>query len=136
MRSQHEAGRLPDALSAMLAHPAYAHPDDVVEDAGLTLAEKREILASWVSDANAVQDRPWLRQLNSGFQVQTREIVEALKMLDGLERAVRHQAVRRNGQGGTDDDDDPPPCPVGARPPPGEGPGGSRAAVARQLIPA
>lgn len=55
-------------LSAALARgirPAigFTIPDDVVKDPHLTLAEKREILASWASDASAVQDEPTLRWL-------------------------------------------------------------------------
>jgi hypothetical protein len=82
MPIEHHVGQPAGCPAAMLAHPAagYAHPEDVVEDTALTLAEKREILAAWVSDANAVPDRPWLRQLESGFQVPVREIVEALKV--------------------------------------------------------
>ena len=40
-----------------LLHPAQAfdHPRDVVNDADLTLGEKRAILASWASDACAVE---------------------------------------------------------------------------------
>jgi hypothetical protein len=31
----------------------FTHPDDVVSDPGLTIAEKKAILASWSSDARA-----------------------------------------------------------------------------------
>src|ERR1700748_1082317 len=43
-----------------LLHPAraFAHPRDVVADADLTLNEKRAILASWASDACAVEAEP------------------------------------------------------------------------------
>ncbi len=80
---QHVGWRATDP-AAMLVPPAAdcAHPEDVLENGALTPAEKREILAGWVSDANAVPDRPWLRQLESGFQVPVREIIEALKSLD------------------------------------------------------
>ena len=49
-------------LDALL-HPAQAfnHPDDVVRDPDLTLNEKRAILASWASDACAVEAAPALR---------------------------------------------------------------------------
>ena len=45
---------------ATLLHPAsaFAHPMDVVRDADLTLNEKRAILASWASDACAVEAAP------------------------------------------------------------------------------
>ena len=40
-----------------LLHPAqaFSHPSDVVNDPDLTLNEKRAILASWASDACAVE---------------------------------------------------------------------------------
>ncbi len=36
----------------------YTHPDDVTSDPKLTTAEKRAVLASWISDARAVEDAP------------------------------------------------------------------------------
>lgn len=47
-----------------LLHPAnaFARPADVVNDPDLTLSEKRAILASWASDACAVEAVPALRQ--------------------------------------------------------------------------
>ena len=49
-------------LDALL-HPAQAfeHPSDVVNDPDLTLNEKRAILASWASDACAIEAAPALR---------------------------------------------------------------------------
>jgi len=43
-----------------LLHPAnaFGHPIDVVRDPGLTLNEKRAILASWASDACAIEAAP------------------------------------------------------------------------------
>ena len=51
-----------------LLHPALAfdHPLDVVHDPDLTLNEKRAILASWASDACAVEAAPALRQTPNG----------------------------------------------------------------------
>src|SRR3569833_678916 len=40
-----------------------AHPWDVVLDQKLTAAQKRMILASWASDASAVESRPGFRWL-------------------------------------------------------------------------
>jgi len=42
-------------LNALL-HPgtAFEHPQDVVSHPGLSLSEKRAILASWASDASAI----------------------------------------------------------------------------------
>jgi hypothetical protein len=47
-----------------LLHPAQAfgHPSEVVNDPDLTLNEKRAILASWASDACAVEAAPELRR--------------------------------------------------------------------------
>jgi hypothetical protein len=41
----------------------FISPDDVLKDPHLPPAEKRAILASWASDASAVQDEPGLRWL-------------------------------------------------------------------------
>jgi len=43
-----------------LLHPAraFAHPRDVIADADLTVNEKRAVLASWASDACAVEAAP------------------------------------------------------------------------------
>jgi hypothetical protein len=51
-------------LDALL-HPAQAfeHPSEVVNDSDLTLNEKRAILASWASDACAIEAVPTLRCL-------------------------------------------------------------------------
>ena len=68
-----------------LLHPAQAfeHPDDVVNDADLTLNEKRAILASWASDACAVEAAPALRCAPGGRRpVSVDEILEALRSLD------------------------------------------------------
>jgi hypothetical protein len=41
----------------------FSHPSEVLSHPVLSLEEKRCILAAWASDAFAVKDRPWLRQL-------------------------------------------------------------------------
>jgi hypothetical protein len=68
-----------------LLHPAsaFAHPMDVVHDADLTLNEKRAILASWASDACAVEAAPDLRANPSGCVVRWDDIMDALRILDG-----------------------------------------------------
>lgn len=71
-------------LTALL-HPdaVFDHPDDVVRHRGLTLAEKRAILASWVSDAAAVASCPGLRaSANLKKPAGIDEILAALSMLD------------------------------------------------------
>ncbi len=67
-----------------LLHPAnaFAHPMDVVEDKDLTLTEKRAILASWASDACAVEAAPALRQPPGATVVQFDDVMDALKELD------------------------------------------------------
>ena len=55
----------------------------VVEDPVLTLNEKRTILASWASDACAVDGAPGLRRVpSSGQIVRIDDILEALRTLD------------------------------------------------------
>jgi hypothetical protein len=41
----------------------FSHPEDVLAAPQLSTAEKRCVLAAWASDAFAVDDNPWLRQL-------------------------------------------------------------------------
>ena len=45
---------------------AFAHPVDVARDPDLTLNEKRAILASWASDACALEAAPELREVPGG----------------------------------------------------------------------
>jgi hypothetical protein len=70
-------------LDALL-HPAgaFVHPMDVVRDSDLTLNEKRAILASWASDACAVEAVPDLRTTPSGKTVRWDDIMDALRLLD------------------------------------------------------
>jgi hypothetical protein len=67
-----------------LLHPAraFAHPSDVVRDPDLTLNEKRAILASWASDASAVEAAPEFRMSMSGNVVRWDDIMDALRALD------------------------------------------------------
>ena len=71
-----------DVLDALL-HPAqaFAHPSDVVRDPDLTLNEKRAILASWASDACAIEAAPALRRVGSKV-IPFDEIIDALRSLD------------------------------------------------------
>jgi hypothetical protein len=73
-----------------LLHPASAFqsPMDVVDDPELTVQEKRAILASWASDACAVEAAPDLRSPPSAPVVRFDDIMDALKRLDG-EAAVK-----------------------------------------------
>jgi hypothetical protein len=65
------------SVTAMLMHP-----DDVISNLQLTRAQKREILASWASDARAVHDMPALRQLDNGAIVRVDDVLRALSALD------------------------------------------------------
>jgi hypothetical protein len=88
-------------------HPssAFAHPSEVVGDPDLTLNEKRAILASWASDASAIEAAPELRSCPSGTRVRFDEIMEALRTLDKQANAHNYRgefhkrgALRRAGQ--------------------------------------
>ena len=62
---------------------AFENPSQVVADADLTLNEKRAILASWASDACAVEAAPALRRPPGASRVvDVDEILEALRTLD------------------------------------------------------
>ena len=91
----------------------YTDPDEVVGDRKLTRADKRAILASWVSDARAVENEPTLRRLDSGAVVEVSTILKALRKLDrsgGVVIRLPTRATRRTDP----DDDDPSPTPARA----------------------
>jgi len=69
----------------LLLHPARAfkHPADVLADSDLTISEKRAILASWASDACAVEAAPELREPAEGSFVRFDDVMDALQQLDG-----------------------------------------------------
>ena len=80
-----------------LLHPAQAfeHPREVLADPDLTVNEKRAILASWASDACAVEAAPVLRCAPGGRQpVSVDEILEALRDLDRQARAPGAESSR------------------------------------------
>jgi len=97
-------------LNALL-HPAqaFSHPSDVVDDPDLTLNEKRAILASWVSDACAVESVPELRRapINGGLPVAFDDVMDALRALDAhaaetgsrYRRVVRRRRIFGRGSG-------------------------------------
>jgi len=80
----------------ILLHPARAfeHPRDIVEDPDLTLNEKRAILASWASDACAIEAAPLLRETPRGKAVSFDDIMDALRSLDRDEAAGSHRYQR------------------------------------------
>jgi hypothetical protein len=108
MRFEAPAPSCPDAS-------IYTGPDDVVGDPRLTLAEKRAILASWVSDARAVEDAPTLRRLDSGARIEVGKILASLRALDRSGGVVVRMPTRA---GRRPDDDDPPPTPARSGMPP------------------
>ena len=88
-----------------LLHPAQAfdHPKDVVGDPDLTVNEKRAILASWASDACAVEAAPALRHPPGARQaVGVDEVLQALRALDQQANVaaesswIRRQARRQS----------------------------------------
>jgi hypothetical protein len=108
----------------------YTHPNDVTSDPKLTMGEKRAVLASWISDARAIENAPSLRRVDSGAFVDVEAILQALNSLDDLTdddrgdyvrpppsvrgRSVVLKWLRPGGPpGSNDDDDDPPPAPAG-----------------------
>jgi hypothetical protein len=114
------------AVAQSPAAAVYTHPDDVVSDPKLTTAEKRAVLASWISDARVVENAPALRRLDCGAVVEVDAILRALVSLDELARApesppgsrgepsvVSRWLRRARSSRSNDDDDDPPPAPAG-----------------------
>ena len=79
-----------------LLHPAqaYGHPAEVVNDPDLTLNEKRAVLASWASDACAIEAAPDLRSKPGGAPVRFDEIMEALRTLDRQASGHRYRPYR------------------------------------------
>ena len=90
-----------DIHANSLLAATFSHPSEVLKNPLLSSAEKRCVLAAWASDAFAVRDNPWLRQLpGSPNTIPLKDILGALRRLD-------------------DEDDGPPPIHGGAalRPP-------------------
>jgi hypothetical protein len=108
----------------------FTHPGEVVNDQELSLSDKRSLLASWASDAHAVENSPWLRQLSSGAVVRVDDILAALKSLDPHEPRCkaaftfvrsfprRSKLTARRRIVRSEDDDEPPPSAASARIPP------------------
>ena len=90
---------------------AFRTPMEVVNDPDMTTQEKRAILASWASDACAVEAAPDLRQPTGSSLVRFDDIMDALKRLDGeaaekptygkfINRARRWKDLYRSDRGG------------------------------------
>ena len=72
---------------------AFRHPSEAVNDPDLTLNEKRAILASWASDACAIEAAPDLRLHSGGAPVRFDDIMEALRTLDAQANGHRYRRV-------------------------------------------
>ena len=95
-----------------LLHPAsaFGHPSEVVDDPDLTLSEKRAILASWASDACAIEAAPDLRTGPHGSTVRFDDIMDALRTLDKQANGEKYRRVlhrrrifHRHGRDGESD---------------------------------
>jgi hypothetical protein len=92
-----------------LVHPSqvFDHPSDVLSDPDLSLNKKRAILASWASDACAIEASPALRRSPKGVVVSFDTIMDALRTLDRELAAAKSlrpelakmQSRRRNRSG-------------------------------------
>lgn len=91
MENASDYDRLDDILIPALA---FDHPMDVVSDPDLTLAEKKALLASWASDAQALENQPAFRRSDPHRKpVPIDDIFAALRHLD-LFPDVGRQAAR------------------------------------------
>jgi hypothetical protein len=89
-----------------LLRPAsvFEHPSNVVHDPDLTLNEKRAILASWASDACALEAASLFRQVPGGKRpVRSDDVMDALNELDRqakdqTKEAGRYRRVLRRGR--------------------------------------
>src|SRR3954447_19761038 len=87
------SGREFDSEVDSLVHPSrlFERPSDVLNEPDLSLNEKRAILASWASDACAIEAAPALRKAPSGRVVTFDEIMDALRSLDEQVQAPTRQ---------------------------------------------
>ncbi len=96
----------------------WSKPAQVLRNPALSTEEKRALLASWASDAHAVEDAPALRRLEDGTVLHIDNILDALKALDQPRRSTRPARHWRLAGGAhriaKQDDDDPPPAPAAA----------------------
>jgi hypothetical protein len=72
----------------------------VLTNPDLTDPERMAILASWASDAHAVESMPWPRRLDNGATVSLSDVLAALRALDrGIEEEpARFRPQRRIGK--------------------------------------
>lgn len=73
----------PTAARPLRPAVGFLHPLDVVKDPDLDVSSKRQILASWASDASAVEGNPSLRWLlGTDAPIHLIEIQDAMRVLD------------------------------------------------------
>lgn len=96
MEQSFQGKKTPFDIDALL-HPsrAFRHPLDVVRDPDMTVAKKRSVLASWASDACAIESNPALRETASGSIVNYDDIIDALQSLDGGSSETATYAYKR-----------------------------------------
>ena len=97
MRGLMSARKIPSELNLdeiLRPADAFSHPQEVVCDPDLSINEKRAILASWASDACAVEAMPGLRRSPVGATVTFDDIMDSLKELDEQAR----QGMKRTPQ--------------------------------------
>lgn len=76
---------------------AYFHPREIVADNSVSIDRRRQMLAFWLSDANALPSAPSIR--SSGRTTTTvDELREALIALDELEAMIASQSVASSQQ--------------------------------------
>lgn len=127
-----------EAWQALVAPgDVFRHPGEVLTHPQLSRQDKRAILASWASDACALENAPGLRCLTGSRAepVSVDAVLTALTELDGgsslkasscsppraspRRRTRRLLNLRGNLRAGRrNDDDDPPPCPAARMPRP------------------
>lgn len=85
---EQDMGKIPSwLLDGALARRVtdYAHPNEVLKDAELSVADKRAILSAWASDACAVESRPAFRWMpGTPGPVAFNHVTRAIRMLDGI----------------------------------------------------
>src|SRR5689334_23189342 len=97
-----------------LVHPSqvFERPGDVLSDPDLSLNEKRAILASWASDACAIEAAPALRKTPIGRIVSFDEVMDAMRALDKellaaqvtRSKSAKTQSANRRRMGGPNDE--------------------------------
>ena len=80
---RHEAHLASFGAGGRDAAHLFSHPREVLDARGLSASDKRALLASWASDACAVEGMPaWRRPPGSPEPVCVDEILDALQALD------------------------------------------------------